>query len=215
MNTVSKNIKRLRMRDNISQEVLSEKLYVSRQAISNWETGKTQPDIDTLVAIAAAFNVDVSEVIYGVSIKPEAYPQDKKKRIIATCVFGFIVLIFILLEIIFVPHFKRLAITSYNVYPIVYITFYLRPLFYINTSLFFFSALSLRYDIRIKKTLTRKVILYSSSIFIIFYFLNSVNSFLGIVPNSAFLLYRFVVPLMTNAALFVIPGTGLFFGFNK
>ena len=35
-------------KENLSQEELAEKLYVSRQTISNWERGKTYPDIDSL-----------------------------------------------------------------------------------------------------------------------------------------------------------------------
>lgn len=38
----------LRKEKNLSQEELAEKLYVSRQTISNWERGKTYPDIDSL-----------------------------------------------------------------------------------------------------------------------------------------------------------------------
>lgn len=46
MSTASKSIKRLRIQNNMTQDQLAEILHVSRQAISYWETGKTQPDID-------------------------------------------------------------------------------------------------------------------------------------------------------------------------
>jgi len=65
MNNVGKNIKRLREDARMTQEEMAEKLNVTRQAISNWETGKTQPDIDTLHKIAALFETDINEVIYG------------------------------------------------------------------------------------------------------------------------------------------------------
>ncbi|HDC0343189.1 TPA: helix-turn-helix transcriptional regulator, partial [Staphylococcus aureus] len=42
---LSKQIKKYRERDGYSQEYLAEKLYVSRQSISNWENDKSLPDI--------------------------------------------------------------------------------------------------------------------------------------------------------------------------
>ena len=65
MNNIGKNIKQLRENANMTQEEMAEKLNVTRQAISNWETGKTQPDIDTLHKIATLFETDINEVIYG------------------------------------------------------------------------------------------------------------------------------------------------------
>ena len=65
MNKVSHTIKRLRLEKNINQEQLAEQLHVTRQAVSNWETGKTQPDIDTLTSIAEFFGVSVEYLIYG------------------------------------------------------------------------------------------------------------------------------------------------------
>lgn len=49
----------------MNQEQLAEQLHVTRQAVSNWETGKTQPDIETLTQIAAFFDVSVERLIYG------------------------------------------------------------------------------------------------------------------------------------------------------
>ena len=49
----------------MNQEQLAEQLHVTRQAVSNWETGKTQPDIETLTKIAEYFDVSVEYLIYG------------------------------------------------------------------------------------------------------------------------------------------------------
>ena len=65
MNEVSNNIKKLRQERKMSQEQLAEQLHVTRQAISNWENGKTQPDIDTLDQLATVFDVSVERIIYG------------------------------------------------------------------------------------------------------------------------------------------------------
>ena len=65
MNNIGKNIKKLRKEKNLTQEQLAERLHVTRQAVSNWENGKTQPDIETLSVLAEVFEVTVEDLIYG------------------------------------------------------------------------------------------------------------------------------------------------------
>lgn len=65
MNLVNTSIKDLRKKKNMTQDELAEKLNVTRQAVSNWENGKTQPDIETLTQLAEAFDVSVERIIYG------------------------------------------------------------------------------------------------------------------------------------------------------
>ncbi len=63
MSRMGDSIKSLRSRNNMSQDALAEKLSVTRQAISNWENSKTQPDADTLKNLGIIFNVTVDEII--------------------------------------------------------------------------------------------------------------------------------------------------------
>ena len=65
MSKVADSIKQLRQERNLSQEQLAEQLHVTRQAVSNWENEKTQPDIDTLTQLASIFDVSVERIIYG------------------------------------------------------------------------------------------------------------------------------------------------------
>ena len=65
MNNIGKTIKKIREGKNITQEQLAEKLNVTRQAVSNWETGKTQPDIETIIKISEILEIPVEEIIYG------------------------------------------------------------------------------------------------------------------------------------------------------
>lgn len=65
MSVIGKNIKKNRSEKGMTQEQLAENLHVTRQAVSNWEQGKTQPDVETLSAIAEVFDVPVEELIYG------------------------------------------------------------------------------------------------------------------------------------------------------
>jgi len=62
---VGKNIKKHRENKKMTQDDLAAKLDVTRQAISNWETEKTQPDIETLQKIAQILEVSIEEIIYG------------------------------------------------------------------------------------------------------------------------------------------------------
>ena len=54
---LSDNIKNYRKENNLSQDELAEKLGVSRQSISLWETGQTQPTLENIMALAKIFNV--------------------------------------------------------------------------------------------------------------------------------------------------------------
>lgn len=49
----------------ISQDELAEKIFVSRQSISNWENNKTYPDIHTLLLLAETFGASLDELIKG------------------------------------------------------------------------------------------------------------------------------------------------------
>ena len=55
----------MRREKNLSQEELAEKLYVSRQTISNWERDKTYPDINSLLLMANYFDVSLDHLIKG------------------------------------------------------------------------------------------------------------------------------------------------------
>ncbi len=60
---VGTQIKKFRESLNLSQEELAEKVYVSRQTISNWETGKNYPDIHSLLLLKSLFNVSLDDLL--------------------------------------------------------------------------------------------------------------------------------------------------------
>lgn len=62
---LSKQIKELRQRDGLSQEGLAEKIYVSRQTISNWETERSYPDVQSLLLLSVLFDVSLDELVKG------------------------------------------------------------------------------------------------------------------------------------------------------
>ncbi len=79
------NLKKLSKEKNISQEQLAEKLNISRQAISKWESGKAYPDIDNLILLRDIFNVSLDELIVNEkadkekSINQEEYVSSDNK----------------------------------------------------------------------------------------------------------------------------------------
>ena len=64
-NTVGISISAARKAAGLSQEALASRLHVTRQTISNWEVGKSMPDIDSLKLLAEALSVPVEQLIYG------------------------------------------------------------------------------------------------------------------------------------------------------
>ncbi|MBR4858693.1 MAG: DUF2157 domain-containing protein [Clostridia bacterium] len=81
MAKVSVNIKKLRSDRGMTQDMLAEKINVTRQTVSSWENGRTQPDIDMLELLADAFGTEIEELIYGEKRKIglEAPKTDKHK----------------------------------------------------------------------------------------------------------------------------------------
>ena len=56
-------IRELRKRDNMSQEALAGQMGVSRSAVAMWEAGRSEPDTDKLIALAALFHVSVDYLL--------------------------------------------------------------------------------------------------------------------------------------------------------
>ncbi len=56
-------LKTLREKNNLTQDQLAERVLVTRQAVSRWETGETQPNVDTLMLLSKEFNVSVNTLL--------------------------------------------------------------------------------------------------------------------------------------------------------
>lgn len=72
---ISMRIRELRKQAKLSQEMMAEKIGVSRQAITKWETGLGAPDIENLVAIADLFKLSLDELM-GRDIEHETLAKD-------------------------------------------------------------------------------------------------------------------------------------------
>ena len=62
---LGKQIKKHRQEVQLSQEELAERVYVSRQTISNWENDKSYPDVNSLVLLSETFQISLDNLIKG------------------------------------------------------------------------------------------------------------------------------------------------------
>ena len=123
MNTVGNNIRHFRKKQGLSQEDVAAEFHVTRQTVSNWETGKAFPDIEMLKRIATTLETSVNHIIYDAA-------EMKTRRFISTVsvkpVLYTLVLFYLLLTFggsISVPMFQRLVgggVAETFLYPIYF-----------------------------------------------------------------------------------------------
>lgn len=78
---LGKQIKKYRNGLSLSQDTLAEKVYVSRQTISNWENDKSYPDVNSLVLLSEVFHTSIDDLIKGdvKVMKEEIRREDRRK----------------------------------------------------------------------------------------------------------------------------------------
>lgn len=100
----NKKLQELRKQKGLTQEELAEKLYVSRAAISKWESGRGYPSIDSLKLIARFFSVTVDELLSSNEILTIAEKSQKQnKEHTCNLIFGLLDICMALL--LFLPFF--------------------------------------------------------------------------------------------------------------
>ena len=62
---LSENLPYLRTRHNLTQEQLAEKLEVSRQSVSKWESGASYPEMETILKLCDIFHIDMDTLLRG------------------------------------------------------------------------------------------------------------------------------------------------------
>lgn len=96
MRDIGKNIKELRRKKNLTQEEFAARLFVTRQTVSNYETGKTRPDVDMIFRIAQVLDTDANTVFYGLP-KPESRTHAFRRLIFGAILLGSLSAVFLLL----------------------------------------------------------------------------------------------------------------------
>lgn len=85
----SEKLQKLRQDRNLTQEQLANELFVSRAAISKWESARGYPSIDSLKAISKLFSISIDELLSGEELITIAETETAKKvRDTRTIVFG-------------------------------------------------------------------------------------------------------------------------------
>ena len=62
---IGDQLKKARLDKNMTQEEVAEKIFVSRQSISNWENNKTYPDIGNVIALSDLYEISLDELLKG------------------------------------------------------------------------------------------------------------------------------------------------------
>lgn len=62
-NEIGKKIRKERIKRNLTQDDLAEILFVTRQAISKWENGKTLPDYESLLNLSNLFTISINDIL--------------------------------------------------------------------------------------------------------------------------------------------------------
>lgn len=96
MSDISKNMKQLGIARDLSQAQLAEKVNVTRQTVSSWERGNSNPDVDMLLKIAEVLETDVNDLLYpqGFGGKRRRIEPLTPKFVILSVLFYFVLLIF-------------------------------------------------------------------------------------------------------------------------
>lgn len=104
---INNQIKKYRANMKLTQEELADKIFVTRQTISNWENGKSYPDINSLLLLSKLFDLSLDQLIKG---DIELMKEDIKSDDIKTFNFyGKIFTILLVLTIILTPVLLLLA----------------------------------------------------------------------------------------------------------
>ena len=76
------NLKRLRKRRNISQEQLAEKVGVSRQSVSKWETSEAYPEMNNILELCKIFKCNISDLVNDKMVDIDSLDEEVKMSVV-------------------------------------------------------------------------------------------------------------------------------------
>ena len=76
------NLRKLRKSNNISQEVLAEKVKVSRQSVSKWETGDAYPEMNNILELCKIFKCHINDLVNDSIIDMDSLDEDVKMSVV-------------------------------------------------------------------------------------------------------------------------------------
>lgn len=84
MRDIGKNIRQQRVQKNLTQDDLAARIHATRQTVSNYETGRSRPDIDALMLLAEALECDMETLLYG-QARSAVNPREVRRLVIGLC----------------------------------------------------------------------------------------------------------------------------------
>lgn len=97
---IRQNLKHARTSRGMTQEQAAERLHTTRQTISSYETGRTQPDIDTLLQLAEVYEVPLETLLYGDRGPDRRRRLHRAAWIVLACFLGGLLLLSVFLLVI-------------------------------------------------------------------------------------------------------------------
>lgn len=120
--TIGDKIKKLRKQNHMTQEELSEKLHISRQTISKWETGSALPDINNVILICSIFEISTDELL------TDSLNQKNNKKlficdlvVLTICLIGTIVFSVLLITNKVNADSSTITINAYGILTIIFL----------------------------------------------------------------------------------------------
>lgn len=180
---VGRNCKRLRQRAGLTQDALAERLHVTRQAVSAWETGKNQPDAETLAVMAEALGADIRELIYGPGAVGEGYARFQRRYVVCTGLSTAVVIAWLVMEVTLEPYLARLRMQTFTVLPGLVYLLTAAPLGYLAAGCLIPAFASLWADIRVRSVPVRRMMLVAGLLALAYYLL-WMTGFLNLWPDT-------------------------------
>lgn len=201
---IGRNCRRLRQRAGLTQEELAERLHVTRQAVSAWETEKNHLDAETLVVLAEALGADVQELLYGPGVVQAPFARYQRRYLLCAALSAVVVIAWLIMEVTLKPYLARQAAQTLIPYPGMAYFLIVPPLGVLGLGCLIPSLASLWVDIRVRSIPVRRVLLALGLLALCCY-LVWMTWYLGLWPDFLyglqpvqFLIWHWFIPLFTG-----------------
>ena len=185
--TLPERLTKLRKLAGLSQEEVADKLEVTRQTVSKWETGQSSPDLDKVLPLCGLYNVTPDELLHeGGSEEADAEmvksnferSEEQADRMIAkkrlTGILGGVMLYFVAIA------FIMTSIAYFQINPVIVSAIFIM-LFAAATLIIIYSAIIYKKKVLVKKVKTKEEKLYKQ-----------INSILAFATLAVYLLVSFL-----------------------
>lgn len=113
MGNLAKSLQSRRKATGLTQEALAQRIGTTRQAISSWERGITEPDISTLEKLADIYAVDINALVSGKQTAP-SYIKFQKPYLNIAIFNGIVVMLICILQVTLYPYLRNALVNNYD-----------------------------------------------------------------------------------------------------